>query len=186
MSPNGRIGDPEGGANQGHARDREHVSELRALIAELQPRIVAARANSADPEGRLPRLHEGLASPMEMLFELRIRYRGGRYLWIATAKTLGDAMGAHVGGLGLPSVRRGGVRYFSIDAARKIDAGDAEALAADAASGDGMVGGGQPIGSGREKGDTAQDAVNDGAKPERSPEVPAADGALGDGAVVPS
>ncbi len=75
------------------AREREHVLELRDLIEGMRERITIARQHGADPEGRLPRLHEGLASPIEVLFELRIKHRGGRYLWLQTAKTIGDAMG---------------------------------------------------------------------------------------------
>lgn len=95
-------------------RDREHVAELRQLLEEMQPRIGQARAANEDPEGLLPRLHEGLATANELLWELRRRHRGGRYLWLQSAKTIGDALGSHSGALNLQSVVRGGQRYFRI------------------------------------------------------------------------
>lgn len=108
-------------SSQQPQRDREHVAELRQMIAAMEPRTAQARKLGADPEGRLPRLHEGLLSANEALWELRLAHKGGRYLWLSTAKTIGDALGEHVGGLGLPSVKRGGGRYFVIDGTRVDD-----------------------------------------------------------------
>lgn len=95
---------------------REHTAPIRRLFEIMQSRVKTAREMGRDPEQRLPFIGQGMISANEVLWELRIaKMVGGRYEFMQTAKALGDALGAHVGGLGLPSVRRGGVRYFILD-----------------------------------------------------------------------
>lgn len=97
---------------------------VRFLLAlHVTGRIERARAEGFDPEALATKLHTtpAMITASELLPGLR-RMFPEQYRTMQTTKAIGDALGAHVGGLNLQQVRDGGLRYFVVPEREQLEA----------------------------------------------------------------